>query len=58
MPTLVDPPNGWMFGFPAPLEKDYELQLKRAGYPAQDIDFALRYSRYWEEDDGGTEQVH
>jgi hypothetical protein len=46
MSLLVDPPSGWMYGFPAPLEDDYEGQLRRAGYPVQDIPMALRYSRY------------
>jgi predicted house-cleaning noncanonical NTP pyrophosphatase (MazG superfamily) len=47
--TMVDPPSGWMFGFPAPLQKDYKDQLKEAGYPPEDIDFAIKHSRYWEE---------
>lgn len=53
--TIVDPPSGWMYGFPAPLESDYEGQLKRAGYPVKDIQLALNYSRYWEHD--GTSEV-
>jgi len=44
--VLVDPPSGWMYGFPAPLQKDYEQQLKDAGYPEKDIPFAIKYSRY------------
>ena len=43
---LVDPPSGWMYGFPAVLQEDYEQQLKDAGYPEGDIDLALRHSRY------------
>lgn len=54
---IVDPPSGWQYGFPAPLEKDYEAQLKRAGYPVSDIPFALKYSRYWTHEDDRTEQV-
>ena len=46
MTLLVDPPSGWMYGFPAPLEEDYENQLRKAGYPERDIPMALRYSRY------------
>jgi len=46
MTLLVDPPNGWMYGFPAPLEDDYEAQLRKAGYPEKDISLALEYSRY------------
>lgn len=43
---LVDPPSGWLYGFPAVLQEDYVQQLKDAGYPEKDIDLALRYSRY------------
>lgn len=46
--TIVDPPSGWRYGFPAPVEDDYEAQLRRAKYPEEDIPFALKYSRYWE----------
>jgi len=35
--VLVDPPSGWMYGFPAPLQEDYEQQLKDAGYPEKNI---------------------
>lgn len=43
---LVDPPAGWKYGFPAPLEDDYEQQLINAGYPLKDIGIALENSRY------------
>jgi hypothetical protein len=43
---LVDPPQGWMYGFPAPLQDDYEKQLREAGYPERDIPIALKHSRY------------
>lgn len=46
--TIVDPPEGWKYGFPAPLEEDYEEQLRKAGYPGEDIELALKHSRYWE----------
>lgn len=46
MTLLVDPPSGWMYGFPAPLEDDYEAQLRKAGYPERDIPMALQHSRY------------
>lgn len=48
---IVDPPSGWKYGFPAPVEDDYEAQLKRHKYPEEDISFALKYSRYWEHDE-------
>lgn len=47
---MVDPPSGWKYGFPAPFEEDYEAQLKRHGYPEDQIDFAQKYSRFWEEE--------
>lgn len=46
MTLLVDPPSGWMYGFPAPLQEDYEQQLRDAGYPEWDIPLALKHSRY------------
>ena len=46
MTLLVDPPSGWMYGFPAPLEDDYEAQLRKAGYPEKMINFAIQHSRY------------
>lgn len=46
--TMVDPPSGWRYGFPAPLKEDYKQQLLDAGYPEKDIELALKYSRYWE----------
>ena len=46
MTIIVDPPSGWMYGFPAPLEEDYEQQLRNAGYPEKDIPMALEHSRY------------
>lgn len=46
MTLIVDPPSGWMYGFPAPLEEDYERQLRNAGYPEKDIPMALKHSRY------------
>lgn len=48
---LADPPNGWLYGFPAPLQENYRQQLKNAGYPEEDIDFAVKYSRFWESSD-------
>lgn len=46
---IVDPPSGWMYGFPAPLQDDYRQQLIDAGYPEADLDFAMKHSRYWED---------
>lgn len=46
MTIFVDPPTGWAYGFPAPLEENYEEQLRKAGYPEKDIPLALKHSRY------------
>lgn len=46
MTLIVDPPSGWMYGFPAPLQGDYAQQLRDAGYPERDIPLALKHSRY------------
>lgn len=46
--VLVDPPFGWQYGFPAILQDDYEKQLRDAKYPEEDIEIALKYSRYIE----------
>lgn len=46
MTLLVDPPQGWAYGFPAPLQDDYKQQLLDAGYPEKDVELALRHSRY------------
>lgn len=43
---LVDPPSGWMYGFPAVLQEDYEKQLRDAGYPEKDIELAMKHSRF------------
>lgn len=52
---VVDPPEGWKYGFPKQLPEGYVLgkfNLKQwfldNGYPVKDIDFAMKYSRYWE----------
>ena len=49
--TIVDPPSGWRYGFPAKLKDDYRQQLIDAGYPKKDIELALKYSWYSEEVD-------
>lgn len=53
---MIDPPSGWRYGFPKPvhdefhtLGKDFDLArwLIAEGYPASDIELALKHSRYW-----------
>lgn len=52
---MIDPPSGWHFGFPKKLpnnwkEKDFDLSkwLVEEGYPKEDLELALTYSRYFE----------
>jgi hypothetical protein len=52
MVTMVDPPGGWAYGFPQPLQGDYEKQLRDAGYPESDIPIALLHSWYHTAPDG------
>lgn len=53
MKTIVDPPSGWRYGFPCELPegKDYVELLRENGYPEKDIELALKYSRYWTEEE-------
>lgn len=48
--TFIDPPSGWMYGFPKILPddvEDLEEWLIDNGYPHDDIEMAMKYSRYW-----------
>lgn len=53
--TFIDPPSGWKYGFPRVVpddvitQEDYIKWFKKVGYPEKDIEFALKYSRHWEE---------
>lgn len=54
--TMIDPPYGWKYGFPKPLELRYPEQSHREwlveqGYPQSEIDRCGEYfpCRYWEE---------
>lgn len=56
---IIDPPEGWRYGFPktVPLEVMKSETLLRIwladqSYPEKDIELALKYSRYWEQDTG------
>lgn len=55
---IVDPPEGWKYGFPKPIPEDiiktrqsFEAWLIEQGYPIDELGFAVKYSRYWETDD-------
>lgn len=50
--TLIDPPDGWRYGFPKRLPNHITTQsslrewLEKEGYPSNDLDFAMEHSRY------------
>lgn len=51
---VIDPPEGWKYGFPKSLPETYHLPdfnlkewLLEQGYPEDMLDLALKYSRYW-----------
>jgi hypothetical protein len=51
--TYVDPPSGHRYGFPRILPDDVVDMRKWLidnGYPEKDVDFAMKYMRYWKEE--------
>lgn len=55
---LIDPPSGWQYGFPKPVPEEYlgdqvlmTIWLIGEGYPSDQINLALKYSRYITESD-------
>lgn len=50
MSLLVDPPSGWMYGFPKYWDKaihpNLEDLLRESDYPVKDIPFALSNMRF------------
>ena len=50
---MVDPPSGYLFGFPKELPEggDLEELLRESGYPEQHIEFAMKYTRQWWEEE-------
>jgi hypothetical protein len=58
MPTkvlIIDPPSGWQHGFPKILPQELvgnteglSEWLVANGYPEEDLELALKHSRYWE----------
>lgn len=56
MARIIDPPSGWMFGFPKPIPKDVKDVRKwliENGYPKEVMDKYGEYfpCKYWEEPD-------
>jgi len=54
---MIDPPSGWLYGFPRKYneEKDGPLDefLIHHGYPEQEVEFALKHLRSWNENEMG-----
>ena len=50
MKRMVDPPEGWKYGFPKE-SPDYGVDLRawlvKQGYPEKDVDFAVKHTRIW-----------
>lgn len=48
---VVDPPEGWKYGFPKVFnpkeEQSYKDWLLEQGYPEKLIELALKHSRWW-----------
>lgn len=46
----IDPPSGWMYGFPRLFNPEHGQSLKewleQTNYPKRDIDLAIKYSRF------------
>jgi hypothetical protein len=46
---IIDPPSGWMYGFPKEIPsniKDIKKWIVDEGYPEKDLEM-LKYCRYW-----------
>lgn len=50
---MVDPPSGWLYGFPMVLDKPEDMLFKDwlilKGYPAKDAEWAAENTRTWSE---------
>jgi hypothetical protein len=64
MKTMIDPPYGWRYGFPKALPDDISPDnpkqirawLLSEGYPERDVDFAMSYCRFWEQDENSNRE--
>lgn len=55
MTRMIDPPEGWKYGFPKPLPvpppataKALRAWLLAQDYPSRLLDLAVNHSRYWD----------
>jgi hypothetical protein len=50
-PRYVDPPSGWQYGFPKIWDPAVTPSLREFylanGYPEEDVELALSYTRVW-----------
>ena len=48
--TVVDPPSGWLYGFPKEVPADvtdFRQWLIDEGYPESEVDFGMQHIRQW-----------
>ena len=54
--VMVDPPSGHRYGFPREVPREiardmtgeeFRQWLVECGYPEEDLELAMKYSRYW-----------
>lgn len=59
--VMVDPPSGWMYGFPALWDKKQHSTLaeflRTKDYPEKDIEFACSYCRMWVPQDASNDDA-
>ena len=50
---MIDPPEGWKYGFPREFNpmagEPVSDWFVRMGYPQHMVEFAMKYSRMWQE---------
>lgn len=51
--SMIDPPEGWKYGFPREFNpmagEPVSDWFVRMGYPQHMVEFAMKYSRMWQE---------
>ena len=57
MKKMIDVPSGWRYGFPREIKDGESLKelLEKSGYPKDQIDFAMQYTRHWIEEEDAKE---
>ncbi len=48
---FIDPPSGWMYGFPRVYDEEKDVPLEdfliHHGYPEEEVEFAMKHIRTW-----------